>query len=135
MKVMKCCLPLLVIFLVLVQHTGATTSGKKAIKEVFKKAASPLSWAADIAANFSGYERESQAIGAGGNIAAGAMAGFATGNVPGAVVGFAVGGAKWLVCNTIFDAAYGNYITNAILRVNEAVRFSLYFPSLAVSNT
>ncbi len=108
---MKCCLPLLVIFLVLVQHTGAT-AGKKAIKEVFKKAASPLSWAADIgetAAYFSGYKDESKVIGAGGNIAAGAMLGFATGNVPGAVAGAAVGGAKWLIYNTIFDAAYGNY--------------------------
>lgn len=79
---------------------GLKQSAKFGAKAVFKAATNPLGVASDLTQaglEIAGYEDTAKKVGAGGNIAGGALAGFAVGGPVGAGVGAVVGTGIWFV--------------------------------------
>ena len=67
---------------------------------ISKGAMSPLSLAADavqLGLEATGRKTEGKSVGAGGNMAFGAVAGATVGGPAGAVIGGAIGGGVWVV--------------------------------------
>ena len=88
---------------------AVTTAGKQAATQAFKggikMGANPVGIAADLAqAGFemTGYKGVGKAVGATGNMASTAMAGFVTGGPPGAVLGALAGLTYWGVAEALF---------------------------------
>lgn len=81
-----------------VPHLIARFGSKVALNILLKTASHPLGYAADgaqILLELFGYEMAGKFVGAGGNIIAGGLAGFAVGGPPGAFLGGVMGFGLW----------------------------------------
>lgn len=81
-------------------QVGLKQSARFGAKAVLKAATNPLGVASDLTQaglEIAGYKDTAKKIGAGGNMAGGALAGFAVGGPVGAGVGAAVGTGIWFV--------------------------------------
>ncbi len=109
MEFIKCCLPLLVTLLVLVQHTGATSKQETAMSVIRKSLSPSVADIIEYVTSFLGYKQESQFIGLVLSVIEGGVTGFAAGHIIGAVIGAGFGGVKWLFWDILFDI-----VSNAI---------------------
>ena len=88
-----------------VATTGVKQAAVQTVKEAIKMGANPIGITADFAQavlELAGYNMEGKIVGAIGNVASSAMAGFTIGGPAGAVVGAAAGLAFWKVGELLF---------------------------------